>query len=280
MTRQAIVAATCCFTCEDACYCGTLCVGCASSCVEGDENVCMSAAEWDGNIGDVPGTGSGLLVEIGGLWYFFDGASGDCANVVAPRLIDWDSAYRADECPDGCERTLTITWTGSVSYSIPCCVAIPGPPDQYYFDSAGTGTQSAKESPEMTLDSSCLDQNENTDLEYMVAGDSCGESYLSEMSAQNFRLNFRLERDDVDCVWVIRVRGGGTVPGNVPNEAAGTNWELRWTAPLSLCPPESGWTLDEAGSTLPLEIGSGCDWPFGFVTEFTVGTVSVGFLTP
>lgn len=271
-----MIASVCCWTVDAECYCGTACVGCSSTCTPSPANVCISQLVWDTNIGDVTGTGTGLLVAIGGIWYFFDGTLGTCVDVANPRDIDWESAIRADECPSECERSITITWTGSVTYGIACCVAIPGPPDQYFYDASGTGTQTAKTSPTMDL-SGCLNQNENTALEYMVAGTECGELFVGNVEDENFRLNFRLRRDETNCLWEARVSGGGTLQGYVPNEAAGTGWFLYFTAPLSLCPPTSGWTLDETLTTLPVVQAADCD-ATAYVTAFTVGTVTITFL--
>lgn len=278
MPRDAVIASICCCTGDAECYCGTACVGCESVCAPTPSNVCISQLVWDDHIGDVPGTGTGLLVSINEVWYFFDGTLSTCANVANPRDIDWASATRADECPAECAREITMEWTGSVTYGIACCVATPGTPDQYYYDAEGTGSQSVKVSPTMDL-SGCFDQNKNTALEYMVAGTPCGESYLLNVEDENFRLNFRLQRDETNCLWIAQVRGGGTMQGQVPNEAAGTGWELQWTAPLSVCPPTTGWTLDEANSTLPVEQAADCDNAGGgYVTSFSVGSIIVTYL--
>ena len=260
------------------CYCGTRCVGCESACTPSRVSWCITEAVWDANIGSVAGTGTGLVIQVSGVWYYFDGTTGECTSIAPEESLDWTTAFRSNECPAGCNKSFTLEWSGSVTYGIACCVAIPGTPDQYYYDKAGTGTQSEKESPTMTLDDDCLDQNENTALEYMVGGATCGESYLLNVEDENFRLNFRLFREEDNCLWRIRVSGGGTVPANVPNEAAGTGWRLEWTAPLSLCPPTSGWSLDESSSILPIEQTPDCDNAgAGYVTEFTVGGISVNY---
>ena len=276
MPRQAIVAAACCFTCTDACYCGSLCdSGCSASCSEGDANVCIAAAEWDAHIGDVGGIGTGVLIQVNGLWYFFDGTTGDCVNVAAARNIDWESATLADECPSECDRSLTITWTGSAAYEGICCEIVILA--TWNYTQPWTATHTNKTSPEMTLDSGCLDQNEDTADEGVSLGTACGESGLVDSSAITNYLNFRLERDTVNCLWIIRINGQGAAD-LCPNEAAGTGWLLVFTAPLSLCPPTTGWALDEALSTLPTVGTATCDEisvTDTICTEFTVGTVTI-----
>lgn len=235
--------------------------------------MCIDGDEWAAESGSVPGSGSGWLIEVGGVWYFFDGSPSPCGSVVRHALIDWETAVRADECPaaTGCGRDIVITWTGSVTYTGLCCG------DPAYWQSTWTGTQSAKNSPTFSL--GCDDEQGTTAMEDVASGGVSCPSGVAPISDAKHRLLFRIARDETACQWVITVQGSGTAPSYCCNDAGGTGWSLQFRAPLSACPPADGWTL--VASTEPL-IGVDCFECGGqidaTVTTFDAGTVTVALL--
>lgn len=269
------------------CYCGTLCVGCrdiseSELCTPDPlPSVCIAADEWGAHFGDLPGTGSGALLPIDGQMYYFPGTTTVCEDPVDASAIDWDSGYRVDECPETCPHTtVRITWSGSVTYEGICCYDADLGWSEY--TNAWSSTQTAKTSPDLDIavDGACADPQGLTDLEYPSSlGSTCVDGLVDPSTGVNHRLRFRLTKDYTDCVWVIRVEASGSLAGGTY-----VFWSMRYTAPISVCPPTTGWTHDVSGSTYPGSYGVSpdCDVPEWAssvgVSAFSAGGVSLEFV--
>ena len=107
-------------------------------------------------------------------------------------------------------------------------------------------------------------------------GDECDadNSTFDVTVSLGVRLRFRLFRN---TIWEIRVESSGDIPSAAPNEIGGTGFSLRFEAPISACPPSTGWTFNPDSSTLPIVGPVDCDSTITgiAVTSFNVGSVSV-----
>ena len=114
-----------CCPCGD-CYRGTLCTPCIEPCdgeAQPPETVYISAREWGLHADDVPGSGSGWVIYVGGAWYFFDGSTTTCEGRASD--IDWLIAFRADECPDfSIGVDIVVPFSGGFDFSVPWNVAV------------------------------------------------------------------------------------------------------------------------------------------------------------
>lgn len=243
--------------------------------------MCISQPEWLRHFDALPGTGTGAVISVLGYLYFFDLSLSDCISPVSASDIYWSASFKADECPTACPD-IQITWTGSVTYRLICCYddALA----TWNIDNAGTLTQSG-----ITVEATnlCFSVLENSPLETPVAGASCGSPYLLSIADENARVRFALSRDVPNELWVLLVSGSGTIPAQVPNEIGGTGWFLRYTALLTDCPPQDGWTLDSEGSTLPILntgtcVADGYPYPgatyYVEITNITPGSVSIAYV--
>lgn len=186
--------------------------------------------------------------------------------------------------PEGCEDCdpITITWSGSCTYSGICCAIDLGGGVTYALNcSSFTCSHSSKESP--PFDDLCARlATRFTDFDAPTVDTSCGADNCNfdPSTAAGCRLRFRLLRDVANDRWWIYVGGSGDVPSLAPNEIGATSWEIRFWAEIDgPCPPASGWTYDEDASTLPIVGTVTCEAPYADtnvgVTTFSVGTVSV-----
>ncbi len=114
-----------CCPCGD-CYRGTLCTPCIEPCdgeTQPPETVYISEREWGLHAADVPGSGSGWVIYVGGAWYFFDGSTTTCEGRSSD--IDWLIAFRADECPDfSIGVDIVVPFSGGFDFSVPWNVAV------------------------------------------------------------------------------------------------------------------------------------------------------------
>jgi hypothetical protein len=181
------------------------------------------------------------------------------------------------EPPTGCEECspVTITWSGSCSYSGECCIAeVSGTTfalNKFTFTAAHT----TKTSP--VFEDLCVaSASRITEFDLPDIGDECiADNTLFDVTVSlGVRLRFRLFRN---TIWEIRVESSGDIPSLAPNEIGGTGFSLRFEAPISECPPATGWTFNPDSSTLPIVGPVDCDTTTTgvAVTAFSVGTVSV-----
>ncbi len=291
MSHAALIAiACCCGSGETDCYCGTLCVGCTETdpdpCAPDPlPTACVSMAAWATHFDGLPGTGSGALIPINGAVYFFDGTTSPCVDRAVGDEIDWESATKADECPETCpHESAIITWSGSATYAGACCYDSFTDTSTYTNTWTATHTLKTSDPISLSIDGLCVGSAvETTDIEYISdIGSACpGNPTLAEdPTTINYRLSFALERDTTDCVWRITVSSSAVLGGLTT-----TAWSLTFEAPLSLCPPIAGWTLNGAASTYPIavmdpdcsDLGGGVT-ANPTVTAFTEGSVSIAFV--
>lgn len=182
--------------------------------------------------------------------------------------------------PGGCEECppVTITWSGSCAYAGICCITTDG----LGFTTAlncwtFTANHDTKESP--AFDNLCASSAQKvTAFDAPTLDSECvADACIFDASASlGVRLRFRLFRG---TEWAIVLEASGDIPSLAPNVNGGTGWSLRWTAPISTCPPADGWTWDEDGSVLPVVGTVTCDPPYDNsgigVTTFSVGGVTV-----
>ena len=184
--------------------------------------------------------------------------------------------------PSGCEECdpVTITWTGSCTWTGICCVVPFGTSTYSFNKSAFTLALTSKESAEFT-DLCLTSQIRFGEYDIPTVSGSCGaENWTFDpASAVGARLRFRLQGSS-RTGWTITVSTSGDVPFGAPNEGGSTGWALVFTAPGGTdCPPATGWTYDPDVSNEPLVMTPECESPTGaldvFVTSFSVGSVTV-----
>ncbi len=196
-------------------------------------------------------------------------------NIAAALLCCCDGGGPGEcgECPP-----VVITWSGSAAYAGICCVTEDGGFSVALNCWTFTANHDIKESPAFTDLCAASAQKVTAFSEPSIDTECEADACLFDASVSlGVRLRFRLFRGETE--WAIVIESSGDIPSLAPNEVGGTGWSLRWTAPISTCPPASGWTWDEDGSTLPIVGTVTCDPPYDNtgvgVTSFSVGSVSV-----
>ncbi|MBL9148641.1 MAG: hypothetical protein JNM94_08110 [Phycisphaerae bacterium] len=185
--------------------------------------------------------------------------------------------------PTGCDECdpITITWTGSCTWTGICC-SVPFGTSTYSYNKSAYSLTIASAGSDVFEDLCITSQVRFSEWVVPTPTDSCGVENWNFDPAETIgvRLRFHLQ-GSYRVGWQVTVTAAGEIAQAAPNEGGAIGgWALVFRAPPGTsCPPASGWTYDPDVSNEPLVMTPECDSPTGalnaFVTAFSVGSISV-----